>query len=257
MSCKSPSIIIGGVAISTNDFENAKDIITYVSRDSGDPTLDAYEENIANGNNNKSTTGIQWPPPIQTSLPAEIKEKSLDSAGTAAKTLAGSNVVCIPWNNNYSVQISPNFTAKDFTVGAFFPNPLIDYMGVSASIRLCNLQGLAVNVAEPLLSKYGKMIITSGIRNKTSTPTGISQHVTGEAFDVQFAGWTYNRYWEAAKWIKDNIPYDQFIFEHSIDTGLAWYHLSYNRAGNRSESARTKVMTMYKNNYSPGLHKFF
>jgi len=73
---------------------------------------------------------------------------------------------------------------------------------------------------------------------------------------VQFAGWTYERYWQATAWIKDNLPYDQFIFEHSDRTGLAWFHLSYNRSGNRPVTQRTKVMTMYRNQYSPGLLRY-
>ncbi len=73
--------------------------------------------------------------------------------------------------------------------------------------------------------------------------------------DVQFAGWNYQTYWDNAAWVKDNIPYDQFIFEHSDKTGLAWFHLSFNNTGNRPATSPTKVMTMYRNHYDPGLQK--
>ena len=91
--------------------------------------------------------------------------------------------------------------------------------------------------------------------NSVKAP-GISQHVTGQAIDVQFTGWSYERYWENAQWVKDNIPYDQFIFEHSSKNSLAWYHLSYNSTGNRAASVPSKVMTMYRNHYDSGLKKY-
>lgn len=256
MACTSPKIVVGGVTISTSDFENARELITNVSGDGGDPTLDGYDENIANGNNDRKTSGIQFPPPKQTSLPGEITDNPEEKNEKSAPGLSGQNVVCIPWTGNYNLQISPNFKVKDFTVGAYYPNQVIDYMGFSTNTRVCNLQAVAVNIAEPMLAKFGRFLVTSGLRNKTSTPNGVSQHIKGEAIDIQFPGWSYNRYWENAAWIKDNIPYDQFIFEHSSTTGLAWYHLSYNRSGNMPVTDRRKVMTMYKNNYSSGLLRF-
>ena len=51
-------------------------------------------------------------------------------------------------------------------------------------------------------------------------------------------------------------PFDQFIFEHSSKTGLAWYHLSFRRSGNRPASDRTKVMTMYRGHYDSGLRRY-
>jgi hypothetical protein len=101
------------------------------------------------------------------------------------------------------------------------------------------------------------MQITSGIRNINTLNGGrVSQHVTGQAMDVQFTGWSYERYWDNAKWVKDNIPYDQFIFEHSSRTGSAWYHLSFNAAGNRAAGSADKVMTMYRNHFDSGLKRY-
>ena len=163
--------------------------------------------------------------------------------------------------------MSKNFILRNFTVGyadkkmnmsrgCLYPNQLIDISGYTAQDRFCNLQALAQNVLEPLWSKYGEFRINSGIRNQNSVKNGVSQHVTGEAVDVQFNGWNYAMYWEAAKWVKDNLPYDQFIFEHSSKTGLAWLHLSFRRSGNRPASDPTKVMTMYRGNYDKGLRRY-
>ena len=159
-------------------------------------------------------------------------------------------------HGDYDFQLSPNFKVRNFTVGAVFKNPLTDAAGLTAAQRCCNLQNLAVNVAEPLRAKFGAFNINSAIRNTNTVSPGVSQHVSGQAMDVQFPGWTYEMYWNNAAWVRDNIPYDQFIFEHSSSSGLAWYHLSYNPAGNRPSSNPFKCCTMYRNQYSPGLKRF-
>ena len=260
MSCNAPVITVGGVTMSTSDFENAAELIRTVSGDGGDPTLDEYTENIAGGNNTSGTTGVQMPatglPPMQTTpptpspVPATITDNTTPPGGNGVQVVPGA------WNGNYDTLLSPNFKVRDFTINALFPNQLIDYGAFTKDIRYTNLKGLAVNVAEKLLSKFGKFNINSGLRNKTSTPTGISQHITGQAMDIQFTGWNYNRYWENASWVRDNIPYDQFIYEHSDKTGLVWYHLSFNLSGNRPASDSRKVLTMYRNHYDPGLRNY-
>jgi hypothetical protein len=247
--------VVGGVLLSTSDFVNAQELLT-VSGDQGDPTADADDESIAGGNNTTGTTGVQVPPPNQTVPPGPITQKSQQSNDTPAPGGNGVPVTCTAWTGNYGYQLSANFTVRDFSVGALYPNPVTAVGSVSASQRVCNLQALAVNVAEPLRAKFGPFRINSGIRNTNSTSSGLSQHVLGRAMDIQFVGWTYSRYWENAQWIKDNIKYDQFIFEHSSLSGLAWYHLSFNPAGNRPPTSSSKVMTMYRNNYSPGLKRF-
>jgi hypothetical protein len=264
MACTPPTVIVGGVTLSTSDFQNAQEILNTVSGAGGDPTLDEYTENVANGNNSANRNRILIPSsptgviPTQTALPPPIPQKADQSITSQAVGGNGTPVSCTIWiPGDYNAPLSANFTLRQFTVNAKFPYPLTDYnLTYTAQTRFCNLQNLATNIAEPLLLKFGNFNINSGIRNKTSATTGLSQHITGQAMDVQFPGWTYARYWENAAWVKDNLPYDQFIFEHSSSTGLAWYHLSYNSAGNRPVTIPTKIMTMYRNNYSPGLHRY-
>lgn len=272
MACSSSVVIVGGVAISTSAWQNANSLITTVSDDQGDPTLDEYTENIATGNNTANTKGIQisgnptivnstsMSPtgtiPKQTSLPPPITQPASASNTSPVVAKNGSQVSPGVWDGTYTQQLSTNFTVGSFTTNTVFPHPLINYLTYTTDIRFTNLQGLSQNVAEALLSKFGMPRVNSGIRNETSTPTGISQHITGQAADFQWPSWNYAMYWENAQWVKDNIPYDQFIFEHSPKTGLAWFHLSFNNAGNRAADDRTKVMTMYQNHYSPGLHRY-
>ncbi len=274
MACTPPTTTAGdsGVQISDNAFQNAQELLQ-VSDGGADPTLDGFDENIASGNNSTAATGvlIAGNPnvanstitptmvgsiPKQTADPPPITMTPDATNDTPSKAGQGTVPSSTVWTGSYTEALSPNFTVGSFTTGALMPHPLITYLTYTTDIRFNNLKALAINVAEPLQAKYGPVRINSGIRNETSTPTGVSQHITGQAADFQFAGWNYERYWDAANWIKDNINYDQFIFEHSSSTGLAWFHLSYNSAGNRAASVRTKVMTMYRNHYSPGLQRF-
>jgi hypothetical protein len=255
MACNTPVIVVGGTTIATTDYQNAQELLK-ISGDDGDPTLDGYDENIAGGNNDRSTTGVQiGDPPVQTSPPTPSPVPGTESNNAPPPPVASLPTTCIPWDGNYDFQLSDNFKVRDFTINAVFPNELIDYLTYTKDVRCCNLQALARNVAEPLLAKFGKFKINSALRNKSSTPSGISQHITGQAVDVQFDGWSYDKYWDNAAWVKDNIPYDQFIFEHSDKTGLAWFHLSFSQDNPRPATDRTKVMTMYRNHYDPGLQK--
>jgi hypothetical protein len=272
MTCATPTLIVGGISIPTNEFANAAEIITKVSGDQGDPTYDEYEGNVAGGNNTTSTQGIQVPGesgsvPEQTTLPEAIPIKAEAEVVTPPPGGNGTPVTVPGWDgSNYDISMSPNFKLRNFTIGAasgtgrvIFPHPLplTSVAGYTMQQRFSNLAALSVNIAEPLLAKFGPFQINSGLRNDNSVkPPGVSQHVTGQAIDVQFAGWTYDRYWENAQWVKDNIKYDQFIFEHSSTTGLAWFHLSFNQQGNRAASNRTKVMTMYRNKYDSGLKRY-
>jgi zinc D-Ala-D-Ala carboxypeptidase len=283
MSCKpptlDPAIPTGGVTLSSSPLENARVLLSTVSQAGGDPTLDEYEENIANGNNTANKSGILLPNtqtlstpanpnadsnaglPKQTTLPPPPPEK--ESAAND-KAPPGGNGTPIPgssWDgSNYDVQLSPNFKLRQMTVNAVFPHPLVDYKApnklYTKDERFKALQNLALNILEPMYAKYGKLNITSGLRNQTSGTSSLSQHILGEAADIQFPGWNYARYWEEAQWVKDNIKYDQFIYEHSSSTGLVWFHLSFKASGNRAPDNRTKVMTMYRNNYTPGLKRY-
>lgn len=267
MACAAPQVLVGTVDgqpfyLPDSDFERAQPLIQEVSGDQGDPTFDEYEENIANGNNTRSTTGVQVPstpegqPPKQTTLPTPIPVPAEQTIITPGRGGNGNPTSCPLWDGeDYDTQLSPNFKLSQFTVKAFWAWPLIDYAPYSKQERFCNLMNLAMNVAEPLFARYGAFRVNSGIRNKT-TSNSISQHEKGQAMDVQFVGWDYNKYWENAAWIKDNLNYDQFIFEHSSTTGLAWYHLSYNPAGNRPLTSANKVLTMYRNHFDPGLKRY-
>lgn len=271
MSCSAPTIVVGGATLSTNPFENAQEILKETGSTQEDPTHDEYEGNIATGNNTSGATGVaQIPAPVQTTPPPEPTVPPVQSNDKPPPALSGADVTCTIWDGtDYDVPMSTNFILRNFTVGysnkalnmtkgCLYPHPLIDIPFATAQTRFCNLQALSLRVLEPLYAKFGStMRINSAIRNEdTVKAPNRSQHMTGEAADIQWPGWNYQQYWDAAQWVKDNIPYDQFIFEHSASTGSAWFHLSYNQAGGRAPTDNTKVMTMYQNSYKSGLQRY-
>lgn len=266
-TCRGIVTSVGGVYMSTNDFVNAQTLIKEVGSDDSDPIADEYEGYIANGKNERGTTGLQDPLPKQTALPDPSPIKPVEKDETVKDVPVKVQAGCSGWSGSYDAQMSPNFILRNFTIGypekaknlergCLFPNKLINIPGYDVQTRFCNLQLLAQNVLEPIWAKFGSFRINSGIRNQNSVKNGVSQHVTGEAVDIQFPGWNYEMYWENAKWIKDNIPFDQFIYEHSAKTGSVWYHLSFRRSGNRPASDRTKVMTMHRGKYDSGLRRY-
>lgn len=92
-----------------------------------------------------------------------------------------------------------------------------------------NLRKLCINVLQPLRDKLGKPIhVTSGYRckrlNKAIGGKVNSQHVEGKAADLQGIGITNK---ELFDFIKDNLIFDQLIFEYGTKEEPAWVHVSY------------------------------
>lgn len=144
-----------------------------------------------------------------------------------------------------SFQLSPNYKLSDLTTDTVISNySLQAQVGLTTNEIVCNLRLLCINVLEPLKAKYPSMFITSGFRHGS----GGSQHFKGQAADCQFGGFTLDQYWEAAKWIKQNLPYDQFIYEYGRKP---WGHISYIPGG------RQQVLTRPSpGNYKPGLRRY-
>ena len=122
--------------------------------------------------------------------------------------------------------------------------------------HLNNMTLLSVKVFEPLREWVGGPIrINSFYRgpelNKAIGGSERSQHCKGEAVDIECPG-TSN--YTVAKFIEDNIDYDQLILEFYTpgipDSG--WVHVSYVGEGNRKQSL-TAMKENGKTVYKPGL----
>lgn len=130
--------------------------------------------------------------------------------------------------------ITPNYRLFDFTKG----QQIKSQAGLLDVEIACNLKALAANVLENVRVKYPDCIITSGLRAIGSNPT--SQHPLGMAVDVQFTNKKSSDYLEIAKYLAENIVFDQLILEYTTDRRIngapvTWIHLSYSRSGNRKQ----------------------
>lgn len=97
-----------------------------------------------------------------------------------------------------------------------------------------NLVALAGAVFEPLRANLGKPVfVSSGYRSaalNAATPgaSKTSQHSVGEALDLDQDGLNTgvtNR--DVFLWVRDNLPFDQLIWEFGDDTNPDWVHVSY------------------------------
>jgi hypothetical protein len=87
-----------------------------------------------------------------------------------------------------------------------------------------NLAALAQNCIEPIKAKYPNTLITNSYRHGSTIGGG--QHGTGQACDLQFRGVPAHNYFEIAKWIEKNIPYDQLLLEY-LPGKTVWVHMSF------------------------------
>lgn len=91
---------------------------------------------------------------------------------------------------------------------------------------LHNLSNLASNIWEPFKAKYPTAIVTNTFRqNPPGGSSAQAQHGMGMAMDIQLLDGTPEKYLEAAKWIRDNLPFDQLLQEKSGSS--RWLHVSH------------------------------
>jgi zinc D-Ala-D-Ala carboxypeptidase len=109
------------------------------------------------------------------------------------------------------------------------------------TVQLAAMKLVAEKCFEPLREWHGKPIgITSFFRNAATNKaiggSSTSQHMKGEAIDIDAD--IYNNGITNAdifNWIKENLDYDQLIWEYGTDKNPAWVHVSYSAKGNRKQ----------------------
>jgi hypothetical protein len=95
-----------------------------------------------------------------------------------------------------------------------------------------NLRQVALNIFQPLREAFGCPIyVSSGYRSaELNTAIGgssRSQHVEGRALDLDadvYGGCTNS---QVFNWIKENLDFDQLIWEFGDDDNPDWVHVSY------------------------------
>ena len=227
------SAVIGGVYISDNPFQLifAQSIINEAGANAPNDDGEGTDVPGTSDNSLDSTTSTAI-----TSSTSITKGVSID--GVFTDTV------------DYTQKLSSNYTVKDLSVGTLFPHNIVAQNGLTIPDILSNMQGVAVNILEPLRAKYPGFRVNSGFRKGAGT----SQHNKGMAVDIQWAGISPADYSPIAKWVTENLPVDQLIFEHG---NSIWLHMSYNRLLSKQ---RGQLLTYYPKetpNYKPGLTNYY
>lgn len=123
--------------------------------------------------------------------------------------------------------------------------------------HLANFKLLAEKVFEPIRNHFGNPIhISSGYRSKALNEAigGAlsSQHCTGEAIDIDMDGSAdgiTNKM--VFDYIKDNLEFDQLIWEFGTSTNPDWVHVSYESTGRQRKQILKAIKKAGATSYVP------
>jgi len=136
-------------------------------------------------------------------------------------------------------QISKHLTLAELTYSATAIK--LGIVNVPNQLQTENLKTLALKVFEPVREHFGVPIhISSGYRimnlNQALNGSITSQHCKGEAIDIDMKGDKVSNA-QIFHWIKDNLKYDQLIWEFGDKKNPDWVHVSYTKE-NRQQTLR-------------------
>ena len=104
--------------------------------------------------------------------------------------------------------------------------------------HLANLKLVAEKIFEPIRKHFGKPIkVSSGYRSKAlnaAVPGSslTSQHCSGEALDLDQDGMTTGITNKMVfEYVKNNLNFDQLIWEFGTDSNPDWVHVSWESTG--------------------------
>ncbi len=115
-----------------------------------------------------------------------------------------------------------------------------------SEVQVLSMKLLSEKIFEPLRKWVGGPIkVNSFFRSVTLNEAigGVasSQHCKGQAIDIDDV-YGYKSNAEMYKWVKENLDYDQMIWEFGTDTQPNWIHISYVS----KEENRNKCLKAYK-----------
>lgn len=160
------------------------------------------------------------------------------------------------------MQLSKNLALAEVTRSETAKRKGISNMPTPEHIE--NFKLLAERVFQPIRDHFGVPIrISSGYRsaalNKAiggagKTVNGVyipaSQHCTGEAIDIDMDGTTVTNA-QIFNFIKDNLEFDQLIWEFGTDTNPDWVHVSYESTGKQRKQMLKAVKKGAATTYIP------
>lgn len=156
-----------------------------------------------------------------------------------------------------TVKISNNITYKEATKSRTASKHGLDNKPDGEPLK--NMKLVAEKIFQPVREHFGvRIYISSFFRseevNKKTGGSKKSQHVQGKAIDMDADVFGEITNADIFKYIKNNLEFDQLIWEFGDDYNPDWVHVSYNEGKNRKnilvaykeEDAAGKKRTKYK-----------
>lgn len=149
------------------------------------------------------------------------------------------------------MQLSKNLSLTEMTISAEAKRKGINNM--PKEDHLSNMKKLALNVFQPIRDHFKAPIhISSGYRslalNREIGGSITSQHCSGEAIDIDMDGSNITNA-QIFNWIKDNLVFDQLIWEFGTDTNPSWVHVSYESTGKQRKQILKAIKKNGKTSY--------
>ena len=118
-----------------------------------------------------------------------------------------------------------------------------------------NFKKLAENVFQPIRDHFGVPIhISSGYRSKALNTaikgSSTSQHCSGEAIDIDMDATSITNK-QIFDYIKDNLEFDQLIWEFGTDENPDWVHVSYESTGKQRKQILKAIKKGNATTYIP------
>jgi hypothetical protein len=153
------------------------------------------------------------------------------------------------------MQLSEHLSLAEVTRSESAKRKGISNMPTPAHIE--NFKLLAANIFEPIREHFGKPIhISSGYRsdalNKAIGGSKTSQHCAGEAIDIDMDGSANGITNKMVfDYIKDNLNFDQLIWEFGTASNPDWVHVSYESTGKQRKQILRAVKRGGATSYVP------
>jgi hypothetical protein len=148
--------------------------------------------------------------------------------------------------------------SKNLTLAEVIRSESAKRKGISnepTSEHLENFKKLAEKVFQPIREHFGVPIhISSGYRSKALNAaiggSATSQHCSGEAIDIDMDGSSVTNA-QVFNYIKDNLVFDQMIWEFGTDKNPDWVHVSYESTGKQRKQILKALKINGKTSYVP------
>jgi hypothetical protein len=147
------------------------------------------------------------------------------------------------------MQLSKNLSLAEMTIS--YEAKRRGIINTPTEDHLANMKKLSENVFQPIREHFKSPIrISSGYRslalNKAIKGAATSQHCSGEAMDIDMDGTSITNA-QIFNYIKDNLVFDQLIWEFGTDKNPDWVHVSYESNGKQ----RKQILKAIRKNGKP------